>query len=127
MSEKSLAAVVRLMELAGVNYAFEEWRDDPVYPYWIGEYAEFENMNEDGMQETAFTLTGFTRGDRLELEQEKANISRLLEPAGFRTISDDQTSVVVLFYGNALANIPTGDAELKKIQVNVTVKEWSVK
>lgn len=125
MTDQSLAAIARCMEMAGINYALNEWRDDPVYPYWIGDYSEYENLNEDGMQETAFKLTGFTRGDRLELEQEKNKIRRLLEPAGFRTIADNN-SVIVIFYGNANANIPTGDAELKKMEINITIKEWSV-
>lgn len=124
MSIKALAAVENAMQRAGVNYALDEWRGDPVYPYWIGEYAEFENLNEDGLQETSFILTGFTRGTRLELEQDKDKIRGLLMPAGIRAVSDE--SVIAVFYGNAIANIPTGDAELKKMQVNLTIKEWSV-
>lgn len=126
MSIKAIAAVDRVMSLAGVNYALDEWRSDPVDQYWIGSYIEVENINEDGLQETSFILDGFTRRSRLDLENESYKIRRLLMPAGFRTISDDQKSVIVIFYANAIANIPTGDAELKKMQINLVVKEWSV-
>lgn len=126
MSIKAIAAVDRVMSLAGVNYALDEWRSDPVDQYWIGSYIEVENINEDGLQETSFILDGFTRRSRLDLEDESYKIRRLLMPAGFRTISDDLKSVIVIFYANAIANIPTGDANLKKMQINLVVKEWSV-
>lgn len=126
MSITALAAVSRLMKLANVNYALDEWRSDPKYPYWVGAYAEIESLNEDGMQETSFILTGFTRGTRLELEEDKNKIYRQLMPAGFKTVADDNKSVTVIFYGNAISNIPTGDAELKKMEINLIIKEWSV-
>ena len=34
-------------------------------------------------------------------------------------------SAVAIFYATSLV-VPTGDAELKRIQINLDVKEWSV-
>ena len=114
------------MAAAGLNYEFGEWTSDPVYPYWTGEYQEVEPMNESGMQEGTLMLTGWHRGSYLELEREKEKIENEFPKTGGKIVTADDGSVVAIFYANAIGGIPTGDAELKKIQVNLTVKEWSV-
>lgn len=125
MSVNVLAAVGQSMKEAGINYEFGEWKSDGVYPYWVGEYQEIDPLNEDGMHETSFILTGFTRGSRLELEEEKEKIQNIFpQCGGYRAITDD--SVVVIFYAGCLANLPTGDAELKKMEVNLMIREWKV-
>ena len=45
----------------------------------VGEYNEIESVNEDGLQETTFILTGTTRGSWLELEQDKEKIEQLFK------------------------------------------------
>ncbi len=125
MSKAVLKAVSDGMAAIGMNYEYQEWTDDPVYPYFTGEYQEFEPLNEDGMQETSFILTGFTRGSYSDLEAAREKIEKKFNPiSGYKVSTDD--SVVAIFYALALSNIPTGDAELKKIQINLTIKEWKV-
>lgn len=126
MSVNVLDAVGQGMKEAGVNYRFSEWKGDPVYPYWIGEYQELDPLNEDGMHETSFILTGFTRNSRLELEKDKEKIQKMFPQCGAYKATADDGSVVAIFYAGCLANLPTGDAELKKIEVNLMVKEWKV-
>lgn len=126
MSINILKATSDGMAAAGLNYEFGEWTSDPVYPYWTGEYQEVEPMNESGMQEGTLILTGWHRGSYLELEQEKEKIKNEFPKTGGKLVTADDGSVVAIFYANAIGGIPTGDAELKKIQVNLTVKEWSV-
>lgn len=126
MSKAVLKAVSDGMAAIGMNYEYREWTDDPVYPYFVGEYQEFEPMNEDGMQETSFLLTGFTRGSYLELEEAKEKIEKKFNPITGYKVSTDQGSVEAIFYASTLTNIPTGDAELKTLQINLLVKEWKV-
>ena len=126
MSMNILKVISEGMSAAGLNYEFGEWTSDPVDTYWTGDYQEVEPMNEAGMQECTFMLTGWTRGRYLELEQEKEKIKKIFPKTGGRIVTADDGSVVAIFYGEAIGGIPTGDAELKKIQVNLTVKEWSV-
>ena len=126
MSRNILKVASDGMAAAGLNYEFGEWTSDPVYPYWTGEYQEVEPMNESGMQEGTLILTGWHRGKYLELEQEKEKIEKEFPKTGGKIVTADDGSVVAIFYANAIGGIPTGDAELKKIQVNLTVKEWSV-
>lgn len=125
MSIESLGIIADSMEAMGLNYAFMEWKGKVVYPYFVGEYQEIESINEDGMQESQFILTGFTRGTWLQLEEAKKQIENYFNKVGGKTAIAENGSAVAIFYANSLV-IPTGDAELKKIQINLTIKEWSV-
>ena len=125
MSKAGLEIISDAMDALGLNYDFMEWTGEPIYPYFVGEYQEVDPLNEDGMQESTFLLTGFTRASWLELEDAKEKISTYFNKVGGRTVIADNGSAVAVFYSNSLV-IPTGDAELKKIQINLTIKEWSV-
>lgn len=125
MSIESLGIISESMEAMGLNYAFMEWKGKAVYPYFVGEYQEVESINEDGMQESQFILTGFTRGSWLQLEEAKKKIENHFNKVGGKIVIAENGSAVAIFYANSLV-IPTGDAELKKIQINLTIKEWSV-
>ena len=71
MSVNVLSAVSQGMNEAGLNYEFGVYNSEIPKTYWVGEYQELDPYNEDGLHETSFILTGFTRGSRLELEKEK--------------------------------------------------------
>lgn len=73
----------------------------------------------DGCQEITFILDGFTRGSWLSLEKYKQKIEQNIE----RTAILASGAGVAVFYGNA-SPVPTGDAELKRIQINLTIKEY---
>ena len=62
MTIEALGIIDRLLTDAGINYEYYEWTSDLAYPYWVGEYQEVEPLNEDGMSESAFIMSGFTRG-----------------------------------------------------------------
>lgn len=126
MSIAALKIISDSMQSLGINYEFGVWTSEAAYPYFVGEYQETPSLNEDGMQETTFILTGFARGKWLELEEEKKKIENYFPKVEGKTVIADNGSAVAVFYGSSLV-IPTGDAELKKIQVNLSIKEWSVK
>lgn len=125
MSKAVLKTIDDAMSEMGINYEYMEWTSAPVYPYFTGEYQEVVSMDEDGQQETQFILNGFARGEGafLALENAKEQIKEYLQDG--RLVSTEK-SVVAIFYANTLANLPTGDAELKRIQINLTIKEWKV-
>lgn len=126
MSITSLKIVADSMKALGLNYGFVEYAANPVvYPYWVGEYQETESFSESGLQEATFILTGFSRDSWLTLEQEKEKIERYFNRIGGKTVIADNGSAVAIFYANALI-VPTGDAELKRIQINLSIKEWKV-
>lgn len=122
MSKASLKIISENLTNAGINYEFGEWTSDVIYPYFVGEYQESEPMTEDGLIESTFILTGFSRGSWLDLENAKEIIQRLF--SNF-TIITESGSGLAIYYGGALI-VPTGDAELKRIEIRLTIKEWMV-
>ena len=126
MSKNLLKVVSDGMTELGLEYEFGEYTKEPiVYPYFVGEYTEQEPMTEDGLQETTFLLSGFSRGTWLTLENAKAKIENYFNKVYGKTVMVDDGSAVAVFYGNSLI-VPTGDEELKKIQINLQCKEWKV-
>ena len=123
MSGDILKIISDDMTALGLNYAFLRWTSDVIYPYFIGEYTEEPNITEDNLQDASFLITGTTRGSFIDLETAKANIEKLYRD-GKRVITASGTGVVI-FYESALT-VPTDDAELKKIQINLLIKEWKV-
>lgn len=124
MTSDMLKLISDGMEAIGVNYAFAEWKGEIKYPYFVGEYQETPAMTEDGLQEADFILTGFTRNAWAELEEAKEKIENYFYKNG-RTAIASSGNAMAIFYGNALV-IPTGDAELKRIEIHLEVKEWKV-
>ncbi len=125
MTNETQSIISVCMESLGINYAFMQWDAEPVYPYFVGEYQEIEPLNEDGMQESMFILSGFSRGSYEELEQAKDAIKKFFNIASGKRFTAEDGSTVEIFYSQSLV-VRTGDAELKKIQINLKVKEWSV-
>lgn len=128
MSKAALKIIYDAMRSLGLNYDFPEWDGHPVYPYFVGEYSETPSLNEDGMQETSFLLNGFAKGKEawLELENAKEKIAAYFGKVGGQTVIADNGSAVAVFYSHSLV-VPTGNNILKRIEVNLTIKEWSVK
>ena len=126
MSKQVLKLVSDAMTSLGIEYDFVTYSKNPVvYPYFVGEYQEMESMTEDGLQECTFILTGFTRDSWLTLEEAKEKIENYFNKVSGYTVITDNGSGVAVFYADALI-VPTGDAELKSIQINLKVKEWKV-
>lgn len=125
--EEVLAFINTELETAGVPYEFLEWTQPVAYPYFVGEYNEFEPTVESGECEKTFILTGFCRGKdaRLRLEEIRSNIETAFPALDGKIATLDSGSVVAIFYGNSFY-IPTGEAELYKIQINLSIKLWKV-
>ena len=124
MTKNTLMFISAAMDSLEIEYAFMEYKKSPVvYPYFVGEYTEEESVTEDGKQDSTFMLTGFHRGTWLELEDAKEKIEHLFGD-GLSYIATNGSACVVC-YGNALV-VPTDDAELKRMQINLSVKEWKV-
>lgn len=123
MSISTLKFISEKLERLKIPYAFEEWTANEVPdPYFVGEYNEVEGTEreENGYQETTFILTGTGR-KWLGLEQAK----EIIENSITETAILPNGNGIAVFYSNSFP-VPTGDAELKRIQINLTIKEWRV-
>lgn len=129
MSKQVLKIISDTMTALGLEYGFGEYSGNVdgeiAYPYFVGEYTETETSNESGLQESTFLLTGFSRGSWLDLEDAKESIERQFNRVSGRVGITDSGSAVAIFYAHSLI-VPTGDAELKSIQINLNIKEWKV-
>lgn len=125
MSKQVLKIISDAMASLAIEYDFGTYKKHPVvYPYFVGEYQEAEPMTEDGLQESTFLLTGFNRGEWLTLEEAREKIENYFGFGGKAVITDNGSGVAVFYAGTLI--VPTGDAELTKIQVNLRIKEWKV-
>lgn len=122
MTTAGLGFIDKELHKLGINYEFGEWKSEIVYPYFVGSFIE--TNTDDGPAETTFILDGFTRGSYLELLQDKETIENHFMH-GQTAILENHSGVAVV-YSDANCDIPTGDANLKKVQINLTVKEWKV-
>lgn len=124
MSVSALNYIAKMMQEIGVPYRFGIWKTEelPDDYYCVGEsYLELAR-EEDGRYETTLYLRLFTRKEWLLLEQAK----ELIEKNCARTaILDDGTGVAVSCDSSMI--VPTGDAELKSMKINLTIQEWKVK
>lgn len=125
MSKNALKIIWDAMESLGITYGFGTLEGPVSYPYFVGEYTETEPMTEDGLQETTFLLTGFTREKWITLEDAREAIERKFNRVSGETAMAEDGSAVAIFYAGSLI-VPTGDGELKSIQINLHIKEWKV-
>lgn len=115
------------LEGAGVPYEFLEWTVPISYPYFVGEYSEMESITESGEFDKTFMLTGFSRGTtaRLQLEQMRETILELFPANEGKIVTLSSGSVAAIFYASAFP-VPSGEADLYKIQINLAIKQWKV-
>ena len=112
------------MSSLGIPYEFNEWTSDTVPAlYFVGEeYREDEVESEDGASTASMILTGFHRGKYIALEEAKENIKRHFDPIfGLRSPTD--SGAIAVFFADAFS-IPSGEANLTKIQITLKIKEW---
>ena len=127
MTKNTLKIIKKAMDTLGLEYGFMRYSKKPVvYPYWVGEYQESAPETESGHSISSFLLTGFHRGAWDDLETQKEKVESYFNKVSGNTVMAEDGSAVAIFYANTLI-VPTGDAELKRIQINLDINEWSVK
>ena len=111
------------MTAIAVPYEFVQWTSDVKYPYFVGEITEEPTMTEDGLEESTMLLTGFSRGKLIDLETVKERIKSHFNPIYGLTAQLDSGSTIAVFFDGSFY-VPTEEADLKKIQINLKIKLW---
>ena len=112
-----LTTIKNEMEKLNIPYTFDTWDSDVELPQFIGEISEFTNVNEDGKSEYSFILTGYA-----------TNYTYLFSVAEQLKTKYKTSAIVdgiVIRYDNT-TTIDNGTDDLKQIQINFTIKKWSV-
>ena len=112
-----LTTVKNEMEKLNIPYTFDTWDNDVELPQFIGEISEIPNVNEDGKSEYTFILTGYA-----------TSYSYLFGVAEQLKVKYKTSAIVdgiVIKYDNTTP-IDNGTDDLKQIQINLTIKKWSV-
>lgn len=119
----ALEFINQQMSVLGINYEFNEWTSAITYPYFVGdEYREDEADTEDGAETSTLLLVGFHRGEYSALNQVKEKLKKHFDPINGLRAKTDSGAITVFFCG--AFNIPSGEADLKKIQITLKIKEW---
>lgn len=109
-----------------IPYEFMEWTQAVTYPYFTGELTE-ETVQSEGHRVYRLLLNGFSRGpgSYAKLEGIRERIREHFDADyGLRLPKEDGCAVI--FYDGAFY-VPTGEAELKRIQINLFIQEWTTK
>lgn len=102
-------------------YEYMTWKSDIRFPFFVGEYSEVENLNEDGYLESNFMLTGTTNNSMSELETAKDLIRKVFgEPV--TDILPSGSAISVSYAGGM--PIPSEDEGIYRLQINLKVQEW---
>lgn len=112
-----LTTIHNVLVEMNVPYTFNGWDCETEIPKFIGEISEIPTTDEDGKSEYSFILTGFGSS----LSELFVYHERLKERFKF----SENINTVVIRYNNMMI-IDTGHEDLKQIQINFTVKKWSV-
>ena len=127
MTRKALKIIKEAMESLGLEYGFMRYNKNPtIYPFWVGSYQENPIVSESGYSTSLFSLNGNHRGTWDELETQKDLIENYFNKVSGKTLMAEDGSAVAVFYANTLI-VPSVDGELKRIQINLDIHEWSVK
>lgn len=110
------------LAVIAVNYEFGEWTSPVTYPYWVGEITEEPTTTEDGSEQSTLILNGFHRGSYIDLELAKEKIKKRFPTIHGLRAKTDIGSIAVFFDGAFY--VPTGEADLKRMQINIKIKEW---
>lgn len=117
-----LGALDKLLTDNGINYTLDLANDVVNFPFWEGDYQEIDSSYEQGYHEYVFTLTGTNKG----------TYSRLIKDLDIiRKITMNHTEMLesghgIAFYYEHMQMIPSQDEQIKRMEITLTIKEWSV-
>ena len=97
MTIEGLNYISNLLESLNIPYEFMEWTSDIPETYWVGEYQEIEPLNEDGMEECNFILTGNTKESFLNLETVKELLKDTLGCDGITDIMGSGSGIAIMY------------------------------
>ena len=105
------------MEKLNIPYTFDGWDNEVELPQFIGELSETPTNDEDGKSEYTFILTGYATN--------YTELFAISEQLKNKYKTSAIVDGIVIKYDNTTP-IDNGTDDLKQIQINMTIKKWSV-
>ena len=105
------------IEKLDIPYTFDTWDQEIELPQFIGEISETPTHNEDGKSEYSFILTGYATN--------YTYLFSVAEKLKSKYKSSPIVNGLVIKY-NSANPVDNGSDDLKQIQINFTIKKWSV-
>ena len=107
------------MQKLNIPYTFDAWDKEIDLPQFIGEISEVSTLNEDGLSEYSFILTGYAvKNDSDYLFEVTNQLKQEYKPS---KIVDGGA----IMYENTIP-IDTNIDNLKRTQTTLKIKKWSV-
>ena len=117
--KKVLTIINNELNTMNIPYTFDGWDKELELPQFIGEISEVPTLNEDGLSEYTFILTGYAvKNDNDYLFNVAERIKKEYKPSKI-------VDKVVIIYDNTMP-IDTNNDDLKRIQTTLKIKKWSV-
>lgn len=112
------------MSALGINYEFNEWTSDTIPKmYFVGDdYHLDEVTTEDGAETSTLLIVGFNHGKFIDLYEAMEKMKKHFDPINGLRAKTDSGAIAVFFSG--FFNVPSGEADLTKIQITLKIKEW---
>lgn len=122
---KFLYKINEILTNNDINYEFQEWTSsDIIFPYWVGDYTETEYSSEQGYTGYTLMLTGTTNKSWLDLEKDKEKIKTIFSDYTYSEKGYSEGYSLAIYYENSF-NIPCDDMAIKRMQINLEIKEWN--
>lgn len=110
------------LEALNLPYSLIEWNGDLPKTYWIGEFQEIPTFLENGYSETNFILTGTTRETWYKL-YEALDLIKEQFPSEYGLRGNTANGAIIVNYESSFP-IPTSEADIKRIQINIKIQEY---
>ena len=117
--KKVLKIINDELNTMNIPYTFDGWDKELELPQFIGEISETPTLTEDGLSEYTFILTGYA------VKNEIGYLFDVAEQLKARYKPSKIVDGIVIMYDNATF-IDTNNDDLKRIQITLKIKKWSV-
>ena len=117
--KKVLKIINDELNTMNIPYTFDGWDNEIELPQFIGEISEVPTLDEDGLSEYTFILTGYAmKNDNDYLFDVAERLKQRYKPSKI-------VDKVVIMYDNTIF-IDANNEDLKRIQITLKIKKWSV-
>lgn len=105
-----------------INYHYERNNStEIIYPYWVGEVLSTSQTYEDRSENITIKLVGTSQGSYTELLTEYDKIKNYFKQTRKQHFDN---GVVVFNLAGTNPHIPTGEADLKRVEINIDAILW---